>query len=108
MKNHVQEKHYVDLEGPLVGVISHLEAQAEGLVNPYLEGEYVGYDGGREYYVVGWRPMTEKELAKAKAERKREREAAKARRAKIMEEEKAVLERLAAKHGVTIVSDSDN
>src|SRR3989304_1876396 len=74
MKDHVIETKILlnpygeDLED----YIAYLHESAEGLINPKIDSEYRwggGGDDDRELIIRGWRPMTEKEIEKAKAKR---------------------------------------
>jgi hypothetical protein len=70
VKDHkVKRSHELYLEGSVDDVIELLRGEAEGLVDPQVVIEYYGYDGGAEYYVEGWVPMTDKEKEKVKKER---------------------------------------
>jgi hypothetical protein len=97
MKDHIREERYIQLEGVVEAVIEEIREKSADLKEARIEdtswGDYP------DFQVVGWRPMNEKELAKAKAQRKREREQRKAQ--KEMKEllEREEYERLKEKYG---------
>jgi hypothetical protein len=99
MKNHVHERKRVslhDLEGDPAGIADRLMAYVpDDAIDAYFEIEW-HYDDV-EGVLVYWRPMTEKELEKAKATRKKEREAKKAAKEAKEAAERAEYERLKAK-----------
>jgi len=99
MKNHVVERRRLAQPyGDLVSdFIAELERLAEGLIDARVKTEH-DYEY-TELYVVGFRPMTEKELEKAKRERKLARDA-KARQKELIEQaERTQLANLLEKYG---------
>jgi hypothetical protein len=97
MKDHARVKKHIDLEGDLEEVIKELRIAATGLVNPSIEVEYFGNDGYSEHYIIGWRPMNEKELADAERRRQIEKDSKKRAKEKKEAEELAEYERLKKK-----------
>ena len=81
------------------------EAAASGVIEPHLTGEIEwGYGGDSEFiwYIQGYVPMTEKEIAAAEKERKRRLEAAKTEKKKKEEKELKEFKRLAKKFKVKV------
>ncbi len=99
MKNHVREEiRYFDLEMPVAFLTDRLmELVPSGAVEPRLEARWAGYDGGSDYVIVYWRPMTEKEQEQAKKRRAQVREARKAAKLKQEQEEREQYLRLKEK-----------
>lgn len=103
MKDHIKEKRMIslyDLEGDPREVHTKLMAYLpEVFVDPQLLVCHHFFDGGAEFSLSWWRPMTEKELKKASARRKAERASKKAAKEKKEAEERAEYERLKEKYG---------
>jgi len=104
MKDHKEKKVHVNysLEGHLPEVIERLLKEAEGMVNPMIISEYVGYDGPDDYYVVGWIPMTDDEKKKAREKRKKDREYKAAAKKKREVEELEDLLKTAGRLGISV------
>lgn len=98
MKDHIQEKRSIDIPEyhTVEEYIAILEEKASGLIDPKIENEGWDYP---DYFVVGWRPMTEKEIDQAKTRRKKERERKKKEKESIEASERAQLATLLKKYG---------
>lgn len=99
MKDHIEEKRWVHsgIYESVESWIDALQQASEGLINAIVDIDF-GYDGPDDLYVVGWRPMTDKELAAAEKKRQKAKERrAKAAQTKI-ENEKKELARLKKKY----------
>lgn len=109
MKNHIKITEYIGdselFEGSVTEVFDTVEelrrkADSLGLVDAEIIDD--SWDSSPSYSLVGWRPMTEAELAKAKEERRRDRQARAAAKLKKEQVELETLEKLAKKYGKVI------
>lgn len=108
MKNYVEEEIYLDLEGPLAEIGHYLLGENERLVSlGYLDLEIQVTSDWDDYSLVihGYRPMNEKELAKAERARKAAKERERKKRLKVKEEELKLLAKLQEKY--KDIDDSD-
>lgn len=74
-KNHKKVSNWIslsELNGPINEVFAYITKNSEGLIDPEIE---VGWRDD-EIYIVGWVPMTEKEIEKAAKVRERARKSA--------------------------------
>lgn len=79
-----------------------IEAAAEGLIDPVVAYDYPNTWDDYRFMVIGFVPMTEKEIEKAEKRRKAARVAAKARTEKQKAEDEAELLKLADKLGFKV------
>jgi len=101
-EDHVEVRINVNeyLYGPLNDVITCLKEISKEIIEPQLidEGSYNYVD----YIIVGYRPMNEQELEKAKRKRKLARETKKRQKEEIEQKEKEELKKLLKKYGDNI------
>jgi len=91
-----QRDIYLSYE-PVDDLIENLRRLSEGLEDATLQD--ISWGGDPDWRVCGWRPMTDKELAKEKAKEAKERADRKVAREKKAADEQATYERLKAKYG---------
>ncbi len=90
MKDHVQERRSIYLEGPINDVINQIKKTSEGLIDPEIEIEYKYADYESDsYYIVGLRPMTETEQNEATRKRECDRKAVAKRKKEVASSERA-------------------
>ena len=96
MKDHVKVEDSLELFSDIENLIEQLQRRNAEWKDCSIEN--LSWGGDADYAIVGWRPMTEKELYQAKNKRRIAKEAAK-RKEKEAEAERKEYERLKQKFG---------